>query len=109
MPEEDLKLLVNIRKQQDRQKRKQIERKQMGKDEPSGRVHEPESFEQILYGSEDEENEEELEEEPQGKGLKRKGHHKELPKEYILEDEDGPIDFLDHKSIAKMTSTTFNI
>uniref|UniRef100_A0A060TIG9 ARAD1D46442p n=1 Tax=Blastobotrys adeninivorans TaxID=409370 RepID=A0A060TIG9_BLAAD len=98
-PEADMKLLTNIRKSKERAKR------QKKTDEDGTEKKGPKyanEFDQAIYGSSDEEDDDEDMEEPAPtKG--GKGHAKE--KKYILEKDDEPLDFLDKSSLAHISSS----
>lgn len=104
-PESDKKLIVNIRKTKERTKKRKDAAKandEDGSDEEDGdqpkRQFENE-YDQALYSSESDESEED-EQEARPKKKNQKGG-----KTYILEDEDEPLDLLDKKSLANISST----
>lgn len=105
-PEEDRKLINNIRKTKERSKRKKDAAKEAGEDDDEDdhkhgkRTFESE-FDKALYSSsEDEDGEEESEDESAPRGKKgKKGQA------YIVEDEDEPLDLLDRRALANISST----
>lgn len=103
-PDEDKKLITNIRKTRDRRKRKKdaagdeeedgVENKRKGKFESE--------FDQAVYGSDEDDSSDAA-----GSGSddevgarRRKGG-----KTYIVEDEDEPLDLLDRKAMGNISST----
>lgn len=111
VPEEDKKLVINIRKTRDRKKRKSNAEggAEDGK-EPTSRKRQGQfasEFEEAIYGSESEasdagsDNDEEMGGHGQrgGKGAAKGG------KQYIMEDSDEPLDLLDKRSLAHISST----
>lgn len=106
-PEADRKLINNIRKTKERNKRKKEEAKAGGAvdedDEASGKRRNrfESEYDEALYSSEDSEAEEEEDEEMSGsRSRKSKGGNT-----YIMEDEDEPLDLLDKKALASISST----
>jgi ribosomal RNA-processing protein 12 len=99
-PEEDKKLLTNIRKTKARAKRRAAE-----DDAEEGKAQarvKGNSYEDVLYDSEDEEDEEDEEEENhRGKGKKKSS-------QYILESGNEPLDLLDRQAISHISSTRPN-
>lgn len=106
-PEDDRKLITNIRKAKERSKRRKDAAKEGG-DEDAGeesgkRVGRFESeYDQALYSSEDSDQSDDSDVEMVGKSKKgnRKGGET-----YILEDEDEPLDLLDRNALANISST----
>ena len=106
-PEEDRKLINNIRKTKERQKRQKDAAKAAGADsddETSGkRKSKFESeYDDALHGSDDESNESDVsDDEVLGKNSRsRKGGNT-----YIVEDDDEPLDLLDRKALANISTT----
>lgn len=113
-PEADRKLLVNIRKTKERSKKKKDAAKadndddESGDDEdgPSKRQFENE-YDQALYSSDsddDDEDEDEDDDAP-ARGARNGKKGQKGGKTYILEDEDEPLDLLDKKALANISST----
>ena len=96
-PESDRKLLVNIRKTKERNKRKREEARNGAEesDEEQGDKFDNE-YDEALYSSDDSEAEEQPE-----RGGARKGR----ANAYIVEDEDEPLDLLDRRALANISST----
>ncbi|KAL2290019.1 hypothetical protein FJTKL_00556 [Diaporthe vaccinii] len=105
-PEEDRKLINNIRKTKERSKRQKEAAKEDGEDvdEPKrGRKTFDSEFDKALYSSsEDEANSDESDDEPAPRGKKGK---QQKGKAYIVEDEDEPLDLLDRGALASISST----
>ncbi|KAI9875407.1 MAG: hypothetical protein M1830_008520 [Pleopsidium flavum] len=103
-PEADKKLIQNIRKTRERRKRKKDAGEGGEDEEPSngkrkGRFES--EFDEAVYGSdESEENSDASDDEAlsRGKGGKR-------GQTFIVEDEDEPLDLLDRKALANISST----
>lgn len=101
-PEEDMKLLTNIRKAKERAKRKSSSKEAVdSKEKNKPRQQYSNEFDRAVYGSnsEDEESEDDQEQHKWG-GSKGKNQ-----KKYILESRDEPLDLLDQKSFAHITSS----
>ncbi|KAH7320892.1 NUC173 domain-containing protein [Stachybotrys elegans] len=104
-PDADKKLLVNIRKTKDRAKRKKAAAKGEDGDsdedgDDSKRQYENE-YDQALYSSDSEsDNSDDEDAAPKSSKKSKKGG-----KTYILEDEDEPLDLLDKKALANISST----
>ncbi|POS77504.1 hypothetical protein DHEL01_v204111 [Diaporthe helianthi] len=105
-PEEDRKLVNNIRKTKERSKRQKDAAKEDGEeaDGPKrGRRTFDSEFDKALYSSsEDEANSDESDDEPAPRGKKGK---QQKGKAYIVEDEDEPLDLLDRGALASISST----
>ncbi|KAK6360297.1 hypothetical protein TWF730_006444 [Orbilia blumenaviensis] len=111
VPEEDKKLVINIRKTRDRKKRRKAEAEEAGEEEeqrgPAKRKGKFESeFEEAIYGSEsddsegDEEGDVDMERGTGGDKRRKKGHQ-----QFIVEDEDEPLDLLNKNALASISST----
>ncbi|KAJ6260242.1 hypothetical protein Dda_4466 [Drechslerella dactyloides] len=114
VPEEDRKLVVNIRKTRDRKKRRKQEAGAAGEEDDehaasAKRKGKFESeFEEAIYGSESEESEGDDEGDVDmdrgggGAGAKKrkKGHQ-----QFIVEDEEEPLDLLNKNALASISST----
>jgi ribosomal RNA-processing protein 12 len=93
-PEEDKKLLTNIRKTKARAKRRQAEEE--GESENKTKKH-GNAYDDVLYDSEsDEESEEEDED-------RKKGKKKST--QFILESKDTPLDLLDRQALSHISSS----
>lgn len=109
-PEEDKKLVNNIRKTKERSKRKKDAAKEAGEDEDEdeprkGRRTFDSEFDKALYSSsEDEASADESDDEPASRGNTKKGKGKN-GRAYIVEDEDEPLDLLDRRALANISST----
>lgn len=106
-PETDKKLIVNIRKTKERTKKKKDASRANGEeasddedgDQPKRQFEN--EYDQALYSSDSEESDEsDQEDSRQSKKKAQKGG-----KTYILEDEDEPLDLLDKKALANISST----
>lgn len=105
-PEQDAKLLTNIRKSKERAKRKKL----AGNDDHDGETSAPKTskfsneFDAAVYGSSDDSDGESSDDEDDKKSsrqmAKRGGGDK-----YILEQGDAPVDLLDRKALAHISST----
>ncbi|KAG6142548.1 hypothetical protein E4U12_003224 [Claviceps purpurea] len=121
-PESDKKLIVNIRKTKERtKKRKDASRAGLGGDEdasdagsddghPAGRKRQHDNeYDQALYSSDsddsaasddDDDQQQRSKNRPNKKNSSQKGG-----KTYIIEDDDEPLDLLDKKALANISST----
>ena len=100
-PLEDLKLLTNIRKSKERAKRNK------SKDEDQDEVDNTKKsrtyaneFDEAVYGSSSEDDENSSGDEAPANGKKKTGQQK-----YILEQDDEPLDLLDRRSLAHISSS----
>ncbi|KAI1869591.1 hypothetical protein JX265_006681 [Neoarthrinium moseri] len=106
-PEADRKLINNIRKTKERSKRKKEAAKADGQegdeDQADGkrRSRFESEYDEALYSSEESDASEDSDDEMLGK--QRKG--KKGGNTYIMEDEDEPLDLLDRKALASISST----
>ncbi|KAJ6782873.1 hypothetical protein PWT90_09121 [Aphanocladium album] len=106
-PEADRKLIVNIRKTKERAKKKK-DAARAGDDEgdedeeENGKQQFDTEYDRAIYSSESEgeDDAEEDDEAPRAKKKTQKGG-----KTYILEDDDEPLDLLDKKALANISST----
>ncbi|KAJ8102876.1 NUC173 domain-containing protein [Lipomyces tetrasporus] len=114
-PEDDKKLLTNIRKSKERaRRRKEADETEGGDDEehqPSSKKKYLSEFEEAIYGSSSDDDDEDVDSENADSMSKKKqnhgGHSRAQKREtYIIgsKDED-PVDFLDQKALARMSST----
>ncbi|ETS79544.1 hypothetical protein PFICI_09397 [Pestalotiopsis fici W106-1] len=107
-PEDDRKLINNIRKTKERSKRKKEAAKAEGQeedeDEADGkrRSRFESEYDEALYSSDDSDAAEDSDEE-MGGNVSKKG--KKGGNTYIMEDEDEPLDLLDKKALASISST----
>ncbi|KAI0124879.1 NUC173 domain-containing protein [Xylariales sp. AK1849] len=106
-PEADRKLINNIRKTKERSKKKKEAAKAGGDDEDDeqadrkGRGRYESEYDQALYSSDDSDVSEDSDDEMLGKSKK----NKKGGNAYIVEDEDEPLDLLDRKALASISST----
>lgn len=112
-PESDRKLIANIRKTRDRRKKKKSAAAD-GEDEteqPERRKGRFESeYDEAVYGSESDEEESDIsDDEVLGRAAARGQKAKQQgSKQYIVEDDDEPLDLLDKKALAHVSSTKPN-
>ncbi|KAI0181460.1 NUC173-domain-containing protein [Hypoxylon sp. FL1284] len=104
-PEADRKLITNIRKTKERSKRRKDAAKEAGDDEDQQNGKRRSRFEseydEALYSSEESDASDDSDVEVLGKSRKaQKGGST-----YIMEDEDEPLDLLDRKALASISST----
>ncbi|KAF2768049.1 NUC173-domain-containing protein [Teratosphaeria nubilosa] len=109
-PESDKKLIANIRKTRDRRKRRKEEG---GEDDAEDGAQErrkgkfESEYDQAVYGSESDEagSEDISDDEVLGRAVEKGKKAKSGGKQYIVEDEDEPLDLLDGKALANISST----
>lgn len=111
-PEEDLKLITNIRKTRERNKRNKDAAKTAGAEGGDEEVAEPQNakrkgrfeseYDEALHGSDDESGSDDSDNEVLGKS-KKSG--KKAGNTYIVEDEAEPLDLLDRRALANISST----
>jgi ribosomal RNA-processing protein 12 len=105
-PDDDKKLIINIRKTKERRKRKKEAEgdEEMEEDAPKRRASKFETeFDEAIYGSESEDGSDVSDDETMGK---RKAREKKKKGEtFIVEDEDEPLDLLDRKALANISTT----
>ncbi|KAI1210328.1 NUC173-domain-containing protein [Annulohypoxylon truncatum] len=104
-PEADRKLITNIRKTKERSKRRKDAAKEAGNedDQQSGkrRGRFESEYDEALYSSEESDASDDSDAEVLGKSRKaQKGGST-----YIMEDDDEPLDLLDRKALANISST----
>ncbi|KAK7948984.1 uncharacterized protein PG986_009870 [Apiospora aurea] len=107
-PEEDRKLINNIRKSKERSKRKKDAAKGEGDDDNEEQTNGKKKgrfeseYDEALYSSDDSEAEAESDDDMSSAASKkgRKGGNT-----YIMEDEDEPLDLLDKRALASISST----
>lgn len=111
-PEEDRKLIANIRKTRERKKRKK-EGGGEGEEEadaaPKHKGNFESEFDEAVYGSNDDDDDESdgsdiSDEEVMGRKKGSKAGRKES-KTYIVEDEDEPLDLLSRRALGNISST----
>jgi ribosomal RNA-processing protein 12 len=106
-PEDDKKLITNIRKTKERSKRRKEAAKEAGEsdaEETGKKVGRFESeYDQALYSSDESEQSDDSDVEMVGKP--QKGARNKGGNTYILEDEDEPLDLLDRNALASISST----
>ncbi|KAL7273333.1 pre-rRNA processing protein [Rhizina undulata] len=108
VPEDDKKLVINIRKTRDRKKRHKEAAADGDEEEetkgPKKRQNNFASeFEEAIYGSESGEGSDDSDEEPSGH--KKSNKRDKKGRTYIVEEEEEPLDLLDKKSLANISST----
>jgi len=107
-PENDKKLVANIRKSRERKKRKKeladdgqevsVQDRRKGKFESE--------YDAAVYGSESEEDESDISnEDVLNRSVEKGKKAKQSGKQYIVEEEDDPLDLLDRKALAHVSST----
>ncbi|KAI1054326.1 hypothetical protein LB506_010362 [Fusarium annulatum] len=106
-PDDDKKLIVNIRKTKERSKKKKDAAKgendgdDSDDDEAQPKRQFENEYDQALYSSDSDDDDGESEDEaPRQKKKAQKGG-----KTYIVEDDDEPLDLLDKKALANISST----
>jgi len=119
-PEEDRRLIANIRKSRDRKKKKKAAEAEVGegegehgeKEEPTARKSKFENeFDEAIYGSDDDDEDDseagsDVDDDPiRGAGGAGKKGGSGRNQTYIHEDTDEPLDLLDRKSLARISST----
>ncbi|CAG8979158.1 hypothetical protein HYALB_00000292 [Hymenoscyphus albidus] len=112
-PEEDRKLIANIRKTRERNKRHKEAAKAEGaegSDEDGGAAngkrkgHFESEYDEAVYGSDDESDGSDVSDN-EVLGKKKTRAAKKTGNTYIHEDEDEPLDLLDRKALANISST----
>ncbi|KAL2759571.1 hypothetical protein ACRALDRAFT_1025826 [Sodiomyces alcalophilus JCM 7366] len=109
-PEDDRKLLTNIRKTKARNKRKKDAAKQADEDGSDDEDARPSrkfesEYDQALYSSDSDESGDSDDEGGAAARKGRKGGNKKGGNAYIIEDEDEPLDLLDRNALANISST----
>lgn len=112
-PEDDRKLINNIRKTKERSKRKKEAAKEAGdadsddEDEdgaPKGKRAFDNEYDKALYSSSEDEGDAASESDDEPAAPRKKGA-KKGGRAYIVEDEDEPLDLLDRRALANISST----
>ncbi|EON97016.1 putative ribosomal rna-processing protein 12 protein [Phaeoacremonium minimum UCRPA7] len=107
-PEEDRKLITNIRKTKERSKKRKEAAKEAGEedDDDEGQKRQGGRFEseydQALYSSSESDGSDDSDQEIIGKS--KRGKRKE-GNTYIVEDEDEPLDLLDRRALGNISTT----
>ncbi|KAG5984702.1 hypothetical protein E4U55_003649 [Claviceps digitariae] len=117
-PESDKKLVVNIRKTKERtKKKKDASRAALGDedasdadsddDQPGGKRQHDNEYDQALYSSDSDDSaaSDDDNHQQQGSSRPKKKSSQKGGKAYIIEDEDEPLDLLDKKALANISST----
>ncbi|KAK4953294.1 pre-rRNA processing protein [Elasticomyces elasticus] len=109
-PEADRKLIANIRKMRDRRKRKKEAGADDGEEDeaPEARKSKFESeYDEAVYGSDDGEGEDSdiSDDDVLGRAAEKGKKAKQGGRQYIVEDDDEPLDLLDRKALAHVSST----
>ncbi|OBT54201.1 hypothetical protein VE04_06515 [Pseudogymnoascus sp. 24MN13] len=107
-PEEDRKLIANIRKTKERNKRHKDAAKAAGEDDDEDKQQRKGRFEseydEALQDS-DSEGSDVSDNEVLGKSSKKRRAEEKGGKSYIVEDEEEPLDLLDRRALANISST----
>lgn len=112
MPEEDLKLLANIKKTKQRNKKKQdaAEGEEgaaaagTGAEAKSGRKF-ISAYDEVLYDSEDSGDDDDEDDDVDMDNSGRNGSRNKKSKQFIIESGDAPLDLLDKQALAHISST----
>ena len=106
-PEEDRKLISNIRKTRERRKRKNQAGADAGEegDVPRRTNRFESEYDEAIYGSESDEEEEISDDEVLGKAVAKGLKAKQTGEQYIVEEEDEPLDLLGRKAFAQVSSS----
>ena len=114
-PENDRKLISNIRKTRDRKKRSKTAGQEDGEDASAGAERRKGRFEseydEAVYGSDDSDDQDGSDisdDEVLGRAAAKGQKAKQSGKQYIVEDEDEPLDLLDKRALAHVSSTKPN-
>ena len=108
-PEADRKLVANIRKTRDRKKRRKdaaADDEDAPAERRKGRFES--EYDEAVYGSDAEDDAEDSDisdEEVLGRAVEKGKRAKQGGKQYIVEDDDEPLDLLDRKALAHVSST----
>ncbi|KAH3672848.1 hypothetical protein WICMUC_004070 [Wickerhamomyces mucosus] len=99
-PEEDKKLLTNIRKSKARAKRKAAEEGEEDEDSKTqSRSKSSNAYEEVLYDSEDEDSNDEDESQQNNSKSNKKSN------QFIVESKDSPLDLLDRQAMSHISSS----
>lgn len=105
-PEDDRKLINNIRKTKERSKRKKEADKEAGVEggetQKKGKRAFESEYDEALYSSSDSDDGGDSDDEPAAKSKKGKQNKGST---YIVEDEDEPLDLLDRRALGNLSST----
>lgn len=107
-PQDDRKLIANIRKTRDRRKRKNTAAADEGQEAPPERrkgKFESE-YDEAVYGSESDESESDIsDDEVLARSVAKGQKAKQGGQQYIVEDDGEPLDLLDRRALAHVSST----
>jgi ribosomal RNA-processing protein 12 len=109
-PDTDRKLIVNIRKTRERNKRKKKggaaeEERSVSPELSKKKAEFTNEYEQAIYGSDDESGSGSDVSDDEVLGRSSKQKRKQGGETYIVEDDDEPLDLLDRKALGKISST----
>lgn len=106
-PEEDKKLIANIRKTRDRAKRKKEAAKEEGEEDTTAKkgAKFESAYDEQVYGSDEDSTSDISDDEVLGRAAARGKKAKTGGDQYIVEDEAEPLDLLDRKALASISTT----
>ncbi|KAK3697309.1 pre-rRNA processing protein [Vermiconidia calcicola] len=108
-PESDRKLIANIRKTRERRKKKKKDAGEDGKDDaaPDRRGKFESEYDEAVYGSgsDNESGSDISDDEVLGRAAAKGQKAKQNGRQYIVEDDDEPLDLLDRRALAHVLST----
>ena len=108
-PEEDKKLITNIRKTRERRKKKRTEAEDGAQDQSDDRRRGKfeSEYDEAVYGSGSEDGSESdiSDDEVLGRSAAKGQKAKQQSKQYIVEEDDEPLDLLDRRALAHVSST----
>jgi ribosomal RNA-processing protein 12 len=105
-PPEDRKLIANIRKTREHQKKKKLQGEEGGedpKDKPKGKFES--EYDQAVYGSESEDSEGDSEDEFIKSQSRQQNGKAKGGETYIVEDDDEPLDLLSKRALGNISTT----
>ena len=105
-PAEDRKLITNIRKTREHQKKKRTQDEEGAeeqKDKPKGKFES--EYDQAVYGSESEDSEGDSEDEFIKSQSRQRNSKTKGGQTYIVEDEDEPLDLLSKRALGNISTT----
>lgn len=105
-PEADRKLITNIRKTREQQKKKKLQAEEDGegvKEKPKGKFES--EYDQAVYGSESEDSEGDSEDEFVKSQSRQRSSKAKGGQTYIVEDEDEPLDLLAKGALGNISTT----
>ncbi|QIW97163.1 hypothetical protein AMS68_002681 [Peltaster fructicola] len=104
-PEADRKLITNIRKTRERRKRKKLAEDEE-EAEPASKGKFESGYDEAVYGSDSESQEgSDISDDEVLRKSAAKGQRAKTGRQYIVEDEDEPLDLLDKRALAHVSST----